>query len=140
MTPIIRRQRAAQSCIDRFNGKTYAPGKRDCAVLALHALHGMGVKGLKIGRYGTAAGAVRAMKKAGFDTLADGVDTVLSRIPPAAALPGDIIALESEPGCPFGSALTVAVGNGRVIGFFDGVGAVIQPLKFVCAWRAECRK
>lgn len=136
--PIIRRQKAAQSCVDRFNGKPYQPGKRDCVVLALHALHGMGVKGLSFGRYGTEAGGIRAMRKAGFQSLAEGVDSVLSRIPPAAALPGDVIALEADG--PFGCALTVAVGNGRVLGFFDGVGSVLVPLKYVCAWRVDCRK
>lgn len=138
--PMIRRQLAAQSCVDRFFGRPYQPGKRDCVVLALHALSEMGVEGFDVGRYGTERGAVRAMRRAGFKSLIEGVDSVLPRIAPASALPGDIIALEAEAGSPFGCALTVAVGNGRVFGFFEGVGGVVQPIKFVSAWRVGCRK
>lgn len=138
MTPMSRRLRAAQACIDRFAGKAYAPGKRDCLRLVRHALHSARRR-VGQGRwpeYSTEAGGLRAMRRRGYSSLVEAMDaTGLERIPPAAALPGDIIALPSEEGCPFGCALTVAVGNGRVIGFFQGVAEVGEPKAYVAAWR-----
>lgn len=129
---------AAQACIDRFLGKAYAPGKRDCAILAAHLLHQYGIpvpvmKGL---RYSTEAGAIKSLKRTGCRDIIEAVDALgLQRIAPAAALPGDLVGLPCEG--PWGCALTVAVGNGRVFGFLNGVGIVTQPPRlFVAAWRA----
>lgn len=140
-SPLIPRVAAAQACIDRFSGKSYEPGKRDCIKLGNHALHKLGrrvslTKGL---RYTTEAGGVKAMRKLGFGSLLEAVDAALgaeARIPPAMALPGDIIALATDEDSPFGCALTVAVGNGRVIGFQNGVGLVMQPKSYLAAWRS----
>lgn len=140
VNPMIRRVAAAQACIDRFSGKPYAPGQRDCIKLAGHALHKLGkrvslTKGL---RYSTEAGGVKTMRKLGFASLLEAVDAALgeeTRIPPAMALPGDIVALPTEGESPFGCALTVAVGNGRVVGFKEGFGLVVQPIHYLAAWR-----
>ncbi|WP_293826014.1 hypothetical protein [uncultured Brevundimonas sp.] len=137
-----RRAEAAQACRDRFVGKTYDPRhNRDCIKLAGHAAHKMGrrvslTKGL---RYSTEAGGLKAMKKLGFKSLLDAVDAALpdSRIPPAMARPGDIIALKADDAGAFGCALTVAFDNGRVIGFVNGIGAVCRiddPSAFITAW------
>jgi len=121
----------------RFNGKTYKPGTRDCARLAAHAMHKMGVavpllKGVK---YTTEAGAAKALKRMGFASLMEAVDALgLKRIGPASTLPGDIVALPTEAGA-FGCGLMVKADNGRVIGFADGVCGVFEPLKFIAAWR-----
>lgn len=128
--------KAAQACIDRFAGKSYEPGKRDCAILAAHLLHQYGVavpmmKGL---RYSTEAGAIRALKRTGCRNLIEAVDALgFERIAPAAARTGDLVGLPCEG--PWGCALTVAVGNGRVFGFVHGVGHTLQPQAFVAAWR-----
>ena len=58
-----------------------------------------------------------------------------ARIPPAAALPGDIIAMAMSDGDPFGCSLTVALDNGRILGFKDGICQVLVPLAYVTAWR-----
>lgn len=143
MHPMIRRQQAAQSCVDRFVGKAYAPGTRDCVKLAAHALHKMGVKvgSLKGVRWSTESGGVKALRKAGYKSLVEAVDGLgLVRIAPAAALSGDLLALAGE-GEGFGAALAVSVGGGRAVGFVNGYGGVIEPLEFLCAWRVEpCRK
>ena len=129
---------AAQACIDRFVGKPMAWGKRDCATLAAHLLHQYGIavpmmKGLK---YSTDVGAARALKRTGFACLISAVDSLgLQRIAPAAARTGDLIGLPCEGG-PWGCALTVAVGNGRVLGFVDGVAHILQPAAYLTAWRA----
>jgi len=128
--------RAAPACIDRFAGKAYEPGKRDCAVLAAHLLHQYGVavpimKGL---RYSTEAGALRALKRTGCKDIIAAVDSLgLERIAPAAARTGDLVGLPCEG--PWGCALTVAVGNGRVFGFLDGIAQVQIPSAFTAAWR-----
>lgn len=139
MTPeIIKRQRAAQACVDRFNGLPYKPGQRDCARLFKLALNKMGrkVDRLKGVTYTTEAGAYKQLKKQGFDDLVAAVDALgLTRIAPAMALPADIIAIPAEEGDPFKVGLGVAVGNGRVFGFSGGLGGVFQPKEYACAWR-----
>ena len=139
MNDLIKRAAATQACIDRFAGKAYAPGARDCGKLAAHALHQLGRRAGLLNRahHKTEAGAVRYIRKAGFRDLVELMDAVLpdARIPPAAALPGDIIAMAMPEGDPFGCSLTVALDNGRILGFKDGVCQVLIPLDFVAAWR-----
>lgn len=137
MHPMIRRQRAAQACIDRFAGKAYQPGRHDCVKLAAHALRAMGhkVRPLKGVTWSSETGALKALRRTGFANLSDAVDAQgLPRIAPAMLLPGDLVGMPSD-GEGFDVALMVAVGNGRIIGFSGGVGAVFQPLSIVCAWR-----
>lgn len=138
MHDLIRRQRAVEACVQRFVGKPYKPGVRDCVKLAGHAMHGMGRRvGLTKGvRYSSEAGALKALRTLGFKSLMEAVDkTGLPRIAPAAALPGDIIAMEADDGNAFGCALVVYAGNGRVIGFHNGMGVVVQPANYLAAWR-----
>lgn len=138
MNPMIRRAAATQACMDRFAGKAYAPGVRDCAKLAAHAMHKMGrrVSLLKGQRYTTEAGAVRVLRRTGFASLIEAVDALgLSRIAPAAALPADLVAIACDDGGAFGCSLTVALDNGRVLGFQNGVCLPAIPQGFICAWR-----
>lgn len=133
----MSKARAAQACVDRFAGKAYAPGKRDCAILAAHLLHHLGrsVPPMKGARYSTEAGAFKALRRRGFGCLVEAVDSLgLERIAPARAVAGDLVALPSEDS-RWGCALTVALGNGRVFGFIDGVCQAVKPLAFVAAWR-----
>lgn len=137
MTEMLRRQRAAQATVDRFRGVPFAYGKNDCARLAAFALRQMGYKpGLaKAGSYSSALGAARALKRLGHDDLASVLDGLgLLRIPPLAALPGDLIMLPGEG--PFGGALAMAVGNGRVLSYHEDLdGAeIVQPIEYVAAW------
>lgn len=141
MTPEQKRARAARACMERFEGKAFEIGKRDCVKLAAHALHVMGVKvaPLKGVRYSTLAGAVRAMRQTGFADLVEAMDALgLTRIAPARATAGDIVALPTGADCPFGCSLTVAIGNGAVLGFHEttGVGCAIRPKAYLAAWRA----
>lgn len=138
MTEMLRRQRAAQATVDRFRGVPFAYGKNDCARLAAFALRQMGHKPAlaKAGSYSSALGATRALKRLGHDDLASALDALgLLRIPPIAALPGDLIMLPADG--PFGGALAMAVGNGRVIGYHeDAAGAeILHPLQYIAAWR-----
>lgn len=140
MNPMIRRQQAAQATIDRFQGKPLSYGRDDCARMTVFCLRKLGVKVslLKAGVYKSHLSSVRALKKLGHASLSDAVDALgLPRIAPAMALPGDILALPSASGEDF--ALAVAVGNGRVLAFWEGSGSVctvIQPIQYAHAWRS----
>lgn len=133
-----RRLIAAQACIDRFAGLPYAPGQRDCTVMARHCLHKLGLKvGIAKGvRYSSEIGGIKALKGLGFKDLIEAVDSLgLPRIAPAAALAGDLVALPTE--SPLGS-LAVNVGNGRLLAYgedFAGATIIGDVKDFVCAWR-----
>ena len=138
MTPVmVRRIGAAQACIDRFNGKPYHAANRHCGKLAAHALMKMGrsAKLLTASRHTTEAGAIRYLRQTGFADLVALMDAMgLERIAPAAALPGDIVGLPS--GDAFGCSLSVAVGEGLVLGLVEGADfQILIPHDFVAAWR-----
>lgn len=145
--PMIIRQQASQACIDRFNGRSMAWGKVDCGRIVSHNLRHLGiatslVKGLA---YTSEHGALKAMRSLGVNGLGEAMDQLgdrVFRIPPAMTAQGDVIGLACE-GEVWDMALTVSVGNGRVLGILDGVVAVMQPdlTHAVAAWRCNpCRK
>ena len=137
------RKRAAQACIDRFNQRPYKPGIRDCPRLVLYNLHRLHVPvpfAAKL-KWKSESDGLRVLKGLGFANLIDAVDALgLPRIAPAMARLGDIIALPTDHKV---GALSVAVGNGRVLGFTDHSpnGEIIEQLEFLtdalgpCAWR-----
>lgn len=131
-----RRARAAQATLDKFKDKPFKFGKYDCGQMVRFHLRCIGrpVKSAKAGSYHSLLGAQRALKRLGYESLIDLMDAHFPRIAPAAAVVGDVIAM---PGLEGPGALTVAVGNGRVLGYHeDAVGAVIlQPSDYVAAWR-----
>jgi len=134
---LLRRQRAVDACLKRFNGQPLLWGREDCVKLAALALRkqGVAVPLLKGVRYSSAATALRRLKALGHDDLVAAMDaTGLARIAPAQAWPGDIVALPTDDE-RWGCALTVAVNNGRVLGFFNGACQPIQPLSLQSAWR-----
>jgi hypothetical protein len=136
MHPMIRRQQAVEKTLARFNDKPLTYGRDDCARMVAFCLKKMGLKAslLPGGSYSSKLGAAKALKRLGHDGLPEAVDALgLPRIAPAAALPGDIIALPAE---AFGGALMIVVGNGRAFGFFDGRFQVGQPHLIDTAWRS----
>lgn len=139
MNPMLKRARAVQACMDRFAFKPISPGVRDCGKLASHALHMMGrrAKLLNGTRAKSWGGALRYMNLKGFTSLVDMIDALgLERIAPAAALPGDLIAMPAEEE-GFGCSLAVALDNGRILGLNPASGLIepMIPHQFVCAWR-----
>ncbi len=138
MIEMIRRQQAAQAAVDRFKGEPWELGKNDCVRMAAFVLRKMGHRPQlgKAGSYKTGAGSLLALKRAGYDTLAAALDGLgLERVAPAAARVADIVMIPGE--APLDGALTIAVGNGRVLGYHeDLVGAdILQPVQFIAAWR-----
>ena len=145
--PIVIRGEAAQACIDRFNGKPMKWGRVDCGRIVSHNLRHLGIatsliKGLA---YSTEHGALRAMRSLGVNGLGEAMDQFgdrVFRIPPAMATAGDVIGLACE-GDVWDMALTVAVGNKRVLGIWEGHAMILQPdlNHAVAAWRCNpCRR
>jgi hypothetical protein len=136
---LTRRVAAAQATLDRYRDKGFAYGSGDCVQMAAFHLRRMGhvVVLSKGGAYRSALGAVKALRRAGHASIAAALDAHgLERIAPAAAIVGDIVALPAADGSPL-EALTVALGNGRVIGWHVEVAGatVMQPVAFAAAWR-----
>ena len=139
-SPLERRVAAAQQLLDEWKGRPFSwKNGGHCARMVADHLRRMGYTPplAKAGPIVSALSAKRALVRLKVATLADAIDLVgLPRIAPAAALVGDIIELpgEGELGC-----MTVALGNGRTLGFHqEATGAVVlQPVQYVSAWRVE---
>jgi hypothetical protein len=138
MIEMIRRQQAAQAAVDRFKGQPWELGKNDCVRMAAFVLRKMGHRPQlgKAGAYKTGAGSLLALKRAGYSTLADALDGMgLERVAPAAARVADIVMIPGE--APLDGALTIAVGNGRVLGYHQDLASadILQPVQYIAAWR-----
>jgi hypothetical protein len=124
---------ATQKTVDRFKGRKFRDGKADCIQLvAMHARH-MG-RPIRVPKYRDAKSAAKVLRDLGFKTLAEAMDHYFARIEPSEVLMGDIIEM---PGGNGFSSLSVAVGNGRVIGFHEDVphADILQPVIISGAWR-----
>lgn len=134
---MLRRVQAAQATLDRFKDQPLRFGTHDCVRMVAFHLRKLGyqVKLPAAGSYRSWRSGAKALAARGYATLGDALDGLgLERIAPAAALVGDIVEMPSvhEVG-----ALTIALSNGRVVGFHqEAVGAtVMEPQRFVAAWR-----
>lgn len=139
-TVLELRVAATQKTLDDWKDRPFdwATGGH-CARMVAEHLRRMGYSPplARAGKFVSALGAKAALKRLRVKTLSEAVDLLkLERIAPAMAIVGDIVELPGE--APFG-ALTVALGNGRVLGFFeDAEGCVIlQPSEFFGAWRVK---
>jgi uncharacterized protein DUF6950 len=122
-SPLVRRVEIAQEALDTFVGKPFAWGSNDCARLAALVLRRAGYKPnlAQFGDYRSDLSARRALKRRKMASVLDWIDDVgLTRIAPAAALPGDLI---SFPGAGGWDGLAVALGNGRVLAFSGEIEA-----------------
>jgi hypothetical protein len=121
---LVLRIEAAQDALDTYRGQPFAWGENDCARLAAHVLRRLGYRPnlAQFGGYRSDKAARRALKARGMANVLDWMDSVkgLARIPPAAALPGDIIAF---PGAGGWDGLAVALGNGRILAFTEAAEA-----------------
>lgn len=132
---LVRRASVIEKARKQFDGKTFKLGRRDCARLASAVLSGMGHTVPKLPPYKTELGARRAIAALGAETLEGVLDGLaLPRIPPAAALPGDLLYMPCEGTV---GAIVIAVGNGAALGFHqDHVGLVaMRPTEVLAAWR-----
>ena len=138
---LVLRARAAQAVLDTWGDTPLRLGHADCVrMVASHLrLLGWQIKLPRKGGYRTLKSAQKALADAGYASLGAALDAQgLERIPAAYAIVGDIVELESERGGL--SALTIAMGNGRVAGWHPdhikrGI-VVMQPHQLLTAWRA----
>ena len=140
--PLVLRVEAAEAAVREFLNQPLEYGRRDCARMAAFVLKRLGysVSLAKAGRYTTAIGGVRALRRLGYDSLEAALDGFgMARIPLAAVLPADIIAVPSEDRWP---ALWVALSGNRVLGWHGSSehACIIEPRgPHITAWRADPR-
>lgn len=137
---LIRKRDAAQAALDHWSLQDFALGKADCAQMAARHLRMLG-KSIRLppkGSYRSVPGALRAMRKLGFASLAEWIDSAgVERIAPARVVAGDVLQLPAEH--PLGG-LAIALGNGAAVAWMEDVpgGAItIRPLLFLNAWRVD---
>ncbi|WP_029723070.1 DUF6950 family protein [Sinorhizobium medicae] len=119
-------RRRFEAAIDEIKARPFAWGEHDCGPglagrLAL-AMTGVDCAAQYRGAYDSASGALRVMRDAGFDNLADLVASVLPEVHISAASIGDIAAVPDD--TPFGYALGVVNGERIFVLKTDGVGTV----------------
>jgi len=137
---LIRRQAALGRTMARFRRKPFRLGRNDCVQLARFHLKAMGHRKLPAsGRYSTPAGARRALRSTGHETLEALLDSLLPRIAPAAMLPGDVALLAAEPGAPAADVGAIAISlGGKLMGWHPDKEelAVLDVSAIAAAWRA----
>lgn len=131
-----KRAAATQATIDRFLGKPLRWGVNDCVRMARFHLGRMDIHPeiLKGVRYRSERGAILALRGTDCPDLQAAVDASgLAPIPAAMAWTGDLVALPAPD--PWGVALFVSVGNGRLLGLHQERFCILQPAEFTSAWR-----
>lgn len=124
--PSLRRQRVAQQIVDLIKDKPLKYGERDCAIMLRMAAVGLGhanpLRGSR--KYLGEVGAIRtlhaALTAAGLQDdagIAALVDAQFQRKPAAAAMACDLVGLPGP--APWGHALGLALGGGKVLAFAD---------------------
>jgi len=132
---LVERMMATQATVDAFKGKRFVDWQSDCIFLmTTHAQH-MGRK-IDVPRYGDAKSAAAALRKLGFRTLGQAMDKHFRRIERHEVMTGDIVEM---PGANGFTALSIAVGNGRVLGFHESIPHcdILQPVLISGAWRID---
>lgn len=143
MHELLRRKAAVEATRDKFAGRPFAWGTVDCAKVALWHVRNLGHSarvGLsRAGTYKSPLGARKALQRAGHASLAAAIDAAgLQRIPPAAALMGDVVIY---PGGDDWEAVTIVAGHRAYLGFDAmDLGAGLQVMNDLrdlplAAWR-----
>lgn len=118
------------------SSRPFAWGEHDCCLFAadvVQAITGEDHAAEFRGRYTTAAGAARALKRYGAGNLVATIDAKLPRIAPALARRGDVVCKEFE---DVGPALGICVGIQSAFASHTGI-AMHNTLDCDHAWRIE---
>lgn len=122
--------------IEQFKGKPFDWKTRgNCIHLAKAQAKALKVRTPTVPRFTTYAGAVKALKATGHESLETLLDSLFLRIPTSRMIVGDIAMLPGR--APFG-ALVIAAGGQKVIGW-HGDAECLQPVEvnscdFIAAW------
>jgi len=134
---LTERRDVTLATLNHFLPKPFAWAKAStCVHMVRRHVRAMGKPVPPMPRFRSPLSARAAMQARGWASLADMMDAVLPRITPAEAIVGDVVEL---PGDGVFGALCIVVGNGRVMGYFEGEEglAVMQPIAApIAAWRA----
>ena len=132
---LIRRQRALEKTLAKYRGKARDWKAVDCVRMLRSHLIAMGHKKVpKLPNYNSAIGAKRALKDAGFGSIAEMLDSILPRIAPAMALPGDVLLVRGDEGF---DAVTLSLGQKAFGWHEEAEGPVVLVLHEIeGAWRA----
>lgn len=132
-TELEIRAEATEATRKKFHGRPFQWGLVDCIKMARFQALGMKHRPPRLPRYTTAVGALRALKKMGFESVEAALDSLFPVIPPAMARVGDLVLGEGEDGI---DAVFVWTGR-KLMGFHeDAEGLVIIiPEKVKKAYR-----
>lgn len=112
-------------------------GRHDCCLFpagAVEAMTGVDPMPEFRGRYSTAIGSVRALRRYGAGDIASTVDTKFERVSPALAQRGDIVMSDGALGVCLGAFLVAVGSEGEREGLVRiDRGTWIEP----CAWRVQ---
>ncbi|KQO13286.1 DUF6950 family protein [Sphingomonas sp. Leaf242] len=137
MTGLINRRDVTQATLEHFAGKPFDwRTGGTCVHLVRKQIVGMGHKPPPMKEFRSALSAKRALKAKGWANLAEMLDSLLTRIPTARAVQGDIVEMPSDDET-FG-ALAVKMDNGRIMGYLAGSDllTIAQPaVTPIAAWR-----
>ncbi|MFN3388480.1 MAG: DUF6950 family protein [Allosphingosinicella sp.] len=132
--PLLRRHAALEKLVRKYRGKPCDFESADCIRMIRALLVSLGHRPPKLPRYRSRAGAIRALRRAGFDNVEQLLDSLLlTRIPPAAMLPGDIAVMDDEDG--IGAAVVLI--DHKVMGWHQDHAecVMIIPHQLRAAWR-----
>ena len=128
-----RRRRAIALTRKRFAGKPHRFGVNDCVKVGAAHIRNMGHRkslGLaKAGGYKNAVAAKAALRRAGFECVADALIAAgFAEIAPAAALPGDLLIADGSHGL---DAVGIVIAHDTLLGFQEeDMAAGMQVLRF----------
>ncbi len=110
-----RRRVATQRTLDKYRGTTFDwAGDTTCVHLARSHMIEMGHEPPEIPEFTTPAGAVRALKERGWDSVEDMLDELLPRIAPAQMVLGDLAIIPGDAGL---DAIFICAGPLKVFGW-----------------------
>ena len=110
---IVNRVEITQKTLDKYRGKPFEWGKRDCLRMARTQLIGAGYKVPRIPNYSSAKTAFRRLREAGFESIEDMLANYCLDIPSSLILPGDLATVRGDNEL---SAIVISTG-GKFIGF-----------------------
>jgi len=132
-TDLNIRTAAFNATYEKFKDRPFEWGKVDCIkvsrFLALQLKH----KPPRAPRYTTEIGAIRSLKKMGFDNCEGLLSSMFPKIPVARALVGDLLIGDGEGGM---DAVFISAGR-QILGFHEDSDVIefILPEKLRCAYR-----
>jgi hypothetical protein len=138
MSDLLRRHSATKATLGRYRGKAadWRTGIT-CVHLARFHLRQMGRKVPSLPRVRSEFAAVRELKARGWRNVADMLDSILERIPPARMALGDLAVVGSADGI---GSIMVCAGPHKLLGWReDAVELVTLDVtldQFDGAWRA----